>query len=196
MKKITLAGHRLDDTVTKVENVDRQLVEEYDVSIGQENVAVGLFRALLDATKQDGNISPMTFNQSAFKSSDVYQVKDEVAGQMKDYQTFKKEQAEARKIEQEMEELENRPWYEKAWDTTKTFTGEFTGYYDSIRASTGVDPVTGRKLSDAERIAAGAMAAAGFIPVVGWAGRAIKGGSALYENGQRTQCSGPCARCL
>ena len=180
-EKITLAGHRLDDTVTKVENVDRQLVEEYDVSIGQENVAVGLFRALLDATKQDGNISPMTFNQSAFKSSDVYQVKDEVAGQMKDYQTFKKEQAEARKIEQEMEELENRPWYEKAWDTTKTFTGEFTGYYDSIRASTGVDPVTGRKLSDAERIAAGAMAAAGFIPVVGWAGRGIKGGSALYK---------------
>jgi predicted ribonuclease toxin of YeeF-YezG toxin-antitoxin module len=100
---------------------------------------------------------------------------------MKDYQTFKKQQAEARKIEQEMEELENRPWYEKAWDTTKTFTGEFTGYYDSIRASTGVDPVTGRKLSDAERIAAGAMAAAGFIPVVGWAGRAIKGGSALYK---------------
>ncbi|MGN7395912.1 polymorphic toxin type 15 domain-containing protein [Peribacillus frigoritolerans] len=180
-EKITLAGHRLDDTVTKVENVDRQLVEEYDVSVGQENVAVGLFRALLDATKQDGNVSPMTFDQSAFKSSDVYQVKDEVAGQMKDYQTFKKQQAEARKIEQEMEELENRPWYEKAWDTTKTFTGEFTGYYDSIRASTGVDPVTGRKLSDAERIAAGAMAAAGFIPVVGWAGRAIKGGSALYK---------------
>ncbi|MEC0298440.1 T7SS effector LXG polymorphic toxin [Peribacillus frigoritolerans] len=180
-EKITLAGHRLDDTVTKVENVDRQLVEEYDVSVGQENVAVGLFRALLDATKQDGHVSPMTFDQSAFKSSEVYQVKDEVAGQMKDYQTFKKQQAEARKIEQEMEELENRPWYEKAWDTTKTFTGEFTGYYDSIRASTGVDPVTGRKLSDAERIAAGAMAAAGFIPVVGWAGRAIKGGSALYK---------------
>ncbi|MEY8732523.1 T7SS effector LXG polymorphic toxin [Peribacillus frigoritolerans] len=180
-EKITLAGHRLDDTVTKVENVDRQLVEEYDVSVGQENVAVGLFRALLDATKQDGHVSPMTFDQSAFKSSGVYQVKDEVAGQMKDYQTFKKQQAEARKIEQEMEELENRPWYEKAWDTTKTFTGEFTGYYDSIRASTGVDPVTGRKLSDAERIAAGAMAAAGFIPVVGWAGRAIKGGSALYK---------------
>ncbi|MED3759582.1 polymorphic toxin type 15 domain-containing protein [Peribacillus frigoritolerans] len=180
-EKITLAGHRLDDTVTKVENIDRQLVEEYDVSVGQENVAVGLFRALLDATKQDGNVSPMTFDQSAFKSSDLYQVKDEVAGQMKDYQTFKKQQAEARKIEQEMEELENRPWYEKAWDTTKTFTGEFTGYYDSIRASTGVDPVTGRKLSDAERIAAGAMAAAGFIPVVGWAGRAIKGGSALYK---------------
>ncbi|MFD4930759.1 T7SS effector LXG polymorphic toxin [Peribacillus butanolivorans] len=63
-EKITLAGQRLDDTMTKVENVDRQLVEEYDVSVGQENVAVGLFRALLDATKQDGSVSPMTFNQS------------------------------------------------------------------------------------------------------------------------------------
>ncbi|MFB7642540.1 pre-toxin TG domain-containing protein [Peribacillus butanolivorans] len=52
----------------------------------------------------------------------------------------------------------------------KTFTGEFTGYYHSIRASTGVYPVTGRKLSEAERIAA-----AGFILVIGWAGRAIKG---------------------
>ncbi|MFB7642541.1 T7SS effector LXG polymorphic toxin [Peribacillus butanolivorans] len=101
-EKITLAGQRLDDTMTKVENVDRQLVEEYDVSVGQENVAVGLFRALLDATKQDGNVSPMTFNQSAFKNSDVYQVKDEVAGQMKDYQTFKKQQAEAKEIEREM----------------------------------------------------------------------------------------------
>ncbi|MBK5501978.1 hypothetical protein JFU50_24845 [Peribacillus sp. TH14] len=59
-------------------------------------------------------------------------------------------------------------------------TWEFTGYYHSIRASTGVEPVTGRKLSEAERIAAGAMAAAGFIPVVGW-GRAIKGGSAIYK---------------
>ncbi|MFE0503901.1 T7SS effector LXG polymorphic toxin [Peribacillus butanolivorans] len=101
-EKITLAGQRLDDTMTKVENVDRQLVEEYDVSVGQENVAVGLFRALLDATKQDGNVSPMTFNQSAFKNSDVYQVKDEVAGQMKDYQTFKKQQAEAKEIEREI----------------------------------------------------------------------------------------------
>ena len=37
------------------------------------------------------------------------------------------------------------------------------------------------KLSEAERIAAGAMAAAGFIPIVGWAGRAVKGGSAIYK---------------
>ncbi|MFY4775059.1 pre-toxin TG domain-containing protein [Metabacillus sp. RGM 3146] len=49
-----------------------------------------------------------------------------------------------------------------------------------MRAITGVDPVTGRKLSAAERIAAGAMAAAGFIPVVGWAGRLAKGGKAIY----------------
>ncbi|MFE4894498.1 pre-toxin TG domain-containing protein [Peribacillus butanolivorans] len=46
---------------------------------------------------------------------------------------------------------------------------------------TRVDPITGRKLSEAERIAAGAMVAAGFIPVVGCTGRAINGGSAIYK---------------
>ena len=123
----------------------------------------------------------MNFNQSAFQASQAYQVKDEVAESMQGYRDFKKQEEEARKLEKEMEELENRPWYEKAWDTTKTFTGEITGYYDSVRATTGVDPVTGRELSEAERIAAGAMAAAGFIPIVGWAGRAVKGGSAIYK---------------
>ncbi|MET3320522.1 UNVERIFIED_ORG: putative ribonuclease toxin of YeeF-YezG toxin-antitoxin module [Peribacillus simplex] len=36
-------------------------------------------------------------------------------------------------------------------------------------------------MSEVERIVAGAMADAGFIPVVGWAGRAIKGGSVIYK---------------
>ncbi|MFD0048962.1 pre-toxin TG domain-containing protein [Actinomycetes bacterium NPDC127524] len=56
-----------------------------------------------------------------------------------------------------------------------------TGYYDFIRATEGVDPVTHEKLTTAQRAAAAAMAAAGFIPVVGWAGRAAKGGVAIYR---------------
>ncbi|MFS0813056.1 hypothetical protein [Peribacillus phoenicis] len=51
-------------------------------------------------------------------------------------------------------------------------------------------------MSDAERIAAGAMAAAGFIPVVGWAGRAIKGGSALYKTAKGLNAANHVARCL
>ncbi|MFJ7637950.1 T7SS effector LXG polymorphic toxin [Peribacillus sp. NPDC097225] len=180
-EKMEKAEKEKNDTIKKVHEVDNKLVEEYQVTEAQESVAISLFQALLEATSQDGTVSPMNFNQSAFQASQAYQVKDEVAENMQGYRDFKKQEEEARKLEQEMEELENRPWYEKAWDTTKTFTGEITGYYDSVRATTGVDPVTGRELSEAERIAAGAMAAAGFIPIVGWAGRAIKGGSAVYK---------------
>ncbi|MGE7602601.1 T7SS effector LXG polymorphic toxin [Peribacillus sp. NPDC097675] len=180
-EKMEKAEKEKNDTIKKVHEVDHKLVEEYQVTEAQESVAISLFQALLEATSQDGTVSPMNFNQSAFQASQAYQVKDEVAENMQGYRDFKKQEEEARKLEQEMEELENRPWYEKAWDTTKTFTGEITGYYDSVRATTGVDPVTGRKLSEAERIAAGAMAAAGFIPIVGWAGRAVKGGSAIYK---------------
>ncbi|WP_372496241.1 pre-toxin TG domain-containing protein [Metabacillus halosaccharovorans] len=57
--------------------------------------------------------------------------------------------------------------YEKAWDTVETFTGEATGYYDFLRAKDGVDPVTVEELSDGQRVAAGSMATAGFIPIVG-----------------------------
>nr|WP_282958540.1 pre-toxin TG domain-containing protein [Metabacillus idriensis] len=108
-------------------------------------------------------------------------MKKDIENSSKEYLSFKNDQAEARKQAKIAEELENRPWYEKLWDTTKTFTGEVSGYYDYKRATEGVDPVTGEKLTDAQRIAAGAMAAAGFIPVVGWAGRAAKGGSAVYK---------------
>ncbi|MEK1832165.1 polymorphic toxin type 15 domain-containing protein [Priestia megaterium] len=79
------------------------------------------------------------------------------------------------------EEEANKPWYEKTWDAVSTFTGEVSGYYDYRRAAEGVDPVTGEKLSTSQRVAAGAMAAAGFIPVVGWVGRAAKGGKAIYK---------------
>ena len=80
-----------------------------------------------------------------------------------------------------LEEQKQRPWYEKTWEGVKNFTGELTGYYDYIRASEGVDPVTGAELTTAQRVTAGAMAAAGFIPVVGWAGRIVKGGGAIYK---------------
>ncbi|WP_090990463.1 pre-toxin TG domain-containing protein [Bacillus sp. OV322] len=50
-----------------------------------------------------------------------------------------------------------------------------------MRATEGVDPRTHTKLTTAQRTAAGAMALAGFIPIVGWAGRAAKGGVAIYR---------------
>jgi hypothetical protein len=135
----------------------------------------------MEASRQGSNIQPIHFNAEAYKASDVYKLKDQAEKQTQEYLSFKDEQEKFREQLKRQEELENRPWYKKTWDGVKTFTGELTGYYDYIRASEGVDPVTGEKLTTGQRVAAGAMAAAGFIPVVGWAGRIVKGGDAIYK---------------
>lgn len=175
------AEKKRSDTVEKVNEFDQRLSEEYSISQNQEQHIYGLFAQLMEATRQGETISPLNFNAEAYQNSEVYKAIGQAKKDTSDYLTFKKQQKEDRRIAKEIEEMENRPFYEKAWDTVCTFTGEVTGYYDTQRAATGVDPVTGRKLSDAERVASGAMAAAGFVPFVGWAGRIGKGGSAIYK---------------
>ncbi|PLR66493.1 T7SS effector LXG polymorphic toxin [Bacillus sp. UMB0893] len=168
-------------TVDAVNQLDQALTEEYAISENDQSYLLGLFGQLLESSRQGSSITPINFNAKAYQNSEIYKMKKDIENSSKEYLAFKNDQAEARKQAKIAEELENRPWYEKAWDTTKTFTGEVSGYYDYKRATEGVDPVTGEKLTEAQRIAAGAMAAAGFIPVVGWAGRAVKGGSAIYK---------------
>lgn len=162
------------DTLKVINEVDQELIEEYNSSEGEEGYVIQLFSALLEATKQGYSITPINFNAEAFHASEAYQVKSEAEEITAGYLTYKKEEKEAR-------EIENRPWYEDLWEGTKTFAGEFSGYYDYVRATEGVDPVTGEKLSTTQRVTAGAMALAGFIPVVGWAGRAVKGGKGIYS---------------
>ncbi|WP_338787955.1 ribonuclease YeeF family protein [Metabacillus sp. FJAT-53654] len=169
------------DTADAVDQIDNDLKSEYILSEGDEQYVVALFQQLMEASRQGSNIQPIHFNAEAYKASDVYKLKEQAEQQTKEYLSFKDEQEKFREQLKRQEELENRPWYEKTWDGVKTFTGELTGYYDYIRASEGVDPVTGEKLTTGQRVAAGAMAAAGFIPVVGWAGRIVKGGGAIYK---------------
>ncbi|TDL77914.1 ribonuclease YeeF family protein [Peribacillus frigoritolerans] len=168
-------------TIDAVNQLDQALTEEYAISENDQSYLVGLFGQLLESSRQGSTITPINFDAKAYQNSEIYKMKKDIENSSKEYLSFKNDQAEARKQAKIAEELENRPWYEKLWDTTKTFTGEVSGYYDYKRATEGVDPITGEKLTDAQRIAAGAMAAAGFIPVVGWAGRAAKGGSAIYK---------------
>lgn len=175
------AEKKRSQTIEKVHTLDQQLSQEYAISQNQEQHIYGLFAQMMEATRQGEKISPLYFNSEAYHNSDVYKAIGQAEEETSKYLTIKKEQQESREIAKKMEEMENRPWYEKGWDMACTFTGEVTGYYDTIRASTGVDPVTGRKLSNAERIAAGGMAAAGFIPVIGWGGRIAKGGNAVFK---------------
>ncbi|TDL32777.1 hypothetical protein E2R51_08880 [Jeotgalibacillus sp. S-D1] len=169
------------DTVEAVEEYDHALVSEYSQSEESQMLIAGLFDAMMNATSQNGEIMPMSFNSQAFEASMPYQVKDEVQERSMDYIKYKQEQQDVREAQAKQAELDARSGLEKFWDGTKTFVGEFSGYYDSQRASTGIDPVTGKELSTAERIAAGGMAAAGYIPIVGWLGRGAKAGKAIYS---------------
>ena len=171
---MTDANKKRTDTLKVINEVDQELKEEYNSSEGEEGYVIQLFSALLEATKQGDSITPINFNAEAFYASEAYQVKSEAEEITAGYLTYKKEEKKAR-------EIENRPWYEDLWEGTKTFAGEFSGYYDYVRATEGVDPVTGEKLSTTQRVTAGALALAGFIPVVGWAGRVVKGGKGIYS---------------
>ena len=175
------AKKKRENTIKDVDALDQQLLEEYKLSENAEFHIGALFQQLLEATAQGNTISPINFDAQAYKASEAYQLTDEVQQYSDDYLSFKEEQEKIREELKKAEELENRPIYEKAWDTVKTFTGEATGYYDFLRAKDGVDPVTGEELTDGQRVAAGAMATAGFIPIVGWGGRLFKGGSAIYK---------------
>ncbi|MFH0346204.1 T7SS effector LXG polymorphic toxin [Bacillus vallismortis] len=172
------------DTITAVDELDESLTTEYQNLQSLDNAVLAKYTALMQATSKGKSASPIHYNKKAFTSSEVYKGAIEAEKQATSYIEAKEQQAEARRLQEKAEEEANKPWYEKTWDGICTFTGEVTGYYDTIRATEGYDPVTGEKLSTAERVTAGAMAAAGYIPVVGWAGRAFKGGKAIYKTGK------------
>ncbi|WHY24073.1 ribonuclease YeeF family protein [Bacillus velezensis] len=172
------------DTITAVDKLDESLTTEYQNLESLDNAVLSKYSVLMQATSNGKSASPMYYDKKAFHSNEVYKSVIDVEKQGTTYIDAKAQQAEARRLQEKAEEEANKPWYEKTWDGICTFTGEVSGYYDYKRATEGVDPVTGEKLSTAERVTAGAMAAAGFIPVVGWAGRAFKGGKAIYKTGK------------
>ncbi|QVL39185.1 ribonuclease YeeF family protein [Bacillus velezensis] len=172
------------DTITAVDTLDESLTAEYQNLESLDNAVLSKYSLLMQATSNGKSASPMYYDKKAFHSNEIYKSVMATEKQGTDYIDAKAQQAEARRLQEKAEEEANKPWYEKTWDGICNFTGEVTGYYDYKRAAEGVDPVTGEKLSTAERVTAGAMAAAGFIPVVGWAGRAFKGGKAIYKTGK------------
>ncbi|KIL51077.1 T7SS effector LXG polymorphic toxin [Jeotgalibacillus campisalis] len=175
------AKHSRLDTVEAVEEYDQSLTSEYELSEEGQIYLSGRFNELVNATMQGASIVPMSFNAASIEAGELYQVKDEVQQRSVDYITYKEEQQQVREAQAKQAELDARPWYEKAWDTGTVFVGEISGYYDSKRAATGIDPVTGEELTETQRATAAALAAAGFIPVVGWGGRLVKGGKAIYN---------------
>ena len=182
--KMSKAQTTRQNTIDAVNKLDESLKTEYTNLQALDSAVLGKYSGLMEATSHGKTASPMYFSLKSFHSSEIYKNTIEVENQAANYIEFKNEQAEARRLQEKQEEEANKPWYLKALDAAGTFVGEVSGYYDYKRAAEGVDPVTGEKLTDGQRVAAGAMAAAGFIPIVGWAGRAFKGGKAIYKTGK------------
>lgn len=182
--KMPKAQTTRQNTIDAVNQLDESLKTEYTNLQALDSAVLGKYSGLMEATSHGKTASPMYFSLKSFHSSEIYKNTIDVENQAANYIEFKNEQAEARRLQEKQEEEANKPWYLKALDAAGTFVGEVSGYYDYKRAADGVDPVTGEKLTDGQRVAAGAMAAAGFIPIVGWAGRAFKGGKAIYKTGK------------
>ena len=172
------------DTITAVEELDNQLSSEYGMLDSFYESVQFSVNGLEQMTSQGGSAYQLVFDANAYKNSEAYKTQQQIDKVASGYVERKVEQKQRIKAQKEAIEAEkqrqiqaNKPWYEKGLD----IAGELTGYYDYKRAVEGVDPVTHTKLSTTQRVTAGAMAAAGFIPFVGWAGRAVKGGSLVYK---------------
>ncbi|MCU7763797.1 T7SS effector LXG polymorphic toxin [Priestia megaterium] len=179
--KIEEAEKKRTDTIEAVNQLDAEWSKEYSEMDDFYTVVDTLVSGLELATSQGGSVYQLAFDEKAYHDSELYKVQTKLNDYATSYVDYNKQQEEVYELEKKQEEEANKPWYEKTWDAVSTFTGEVSGYYDYKRAAEGVDPVTGEKLSTSQCVAAGAMAAAGFIPVVGWVGRAAKGGKAIYK---------------
>jgi len=179
--KMGKAQETRQNTIDAVNKLDESLKTEYSNLEALDNAVLAKYSGLMEATSHGKNAAPMHFSLKSFYSSEIYKNTMEVEKQATNYIDFKNEQTEARRLQEKQEEEANKPWYLKALDAGGTFLGEISGYYDYKRAADGVDPITGEKLTDGQRIAAGGMAAAGYIPIIGWAGKIAKGGKAIYS---------------
>jgi toxin YxiD len=182
--ELSAAEKKRTETITAVEELDNQLSSEYEMlNSFYESVQFSV-NGLEQLTSQGGSAYQLTFDAKAYKHSEAYKTQQQidkgasgyVEGKAEQKQEIKERKA-AIEAERQRQIQANKPWYEKGLD----IAGELTGYYDYKRAVEGVDPVTHTKLSTTQRVTAGAMAAAGFIPFVGWAGRAVKGASVVYK---------------
>ncbi len=106
--QLAQAQKKRHSTIQAVESLDADLKTEYMFSENDEYYAVTLFQQLIEATRQGGNtISPIHFNAEAYKSSDVYKLKE----QANDYIAYKNKQEEARNLQAKVE-AEKKEWDE------------------------------------------------------------------------------------
>ncbi|MBD1381550.1 T7SS effector LXG polymorphic toxin [Metabacillus arenae] len=95
------------ETVEKVHDLDQKLKNEYAKSEKNQDSVNALSKALMNATRQGKNTSPLYFNIHAYQNSEAYKQKAEIDAKTKEYLIHKEEKAEKRRIEKLKIELEN-----------------------------------------------------------------------------------------
>jgi predicted ribonuclease toxin of YeeF-YezG toxin-antitoxin module len=189
-QELDAAEKKRAQTVLDVQDLDQNLTNEYRQVNEDLSYIASLYGELINATQQGADVQPMHFNTLAYHDSKIVHVQDEMKKETQNYLQYKQQQETVREMEKQRETEINRPWYQKAGSAVATFAGELSGYYDYLRAVEGIDPETGRKLSAGERVAAGAMAASTFIPIIGWGSRIAKGGTAIYKTARGMEAAG------
>ncbi|WP_046510906.1 T7SS effector LXG polymorphic toxin, partial [Bacillus sp. SA1-12] len=79
------------ETLSSLDNLDRELMSEYHLINGDEEYVTSLFRQLQQASSQGVQISPIHFNSKAYKASNVFQLKKDTEQQAKEYLSYKEE---------------------------------------------------------------------------------------------------------
>ncbi|WP_171005566.1 LXG domain-containing protein [Bacillus sp. E(2018)] len=116
-------------TVETVNAIDQQLTQEY---LGLQNLVEQvneLYSAMINATRQDENISPLYFNAEAYKTSSVFQMQSELKTQAAGYVKHKRSERMPSAMKQLSQEA-------KVY-TLKKEKGFFTEIWDNVQSGSG-----------------------------------------------------------
>ncbi|MBU5262206.1 T7SS effector LXG polymorphic toxin [Bacillus atrophaeus] len=94
-----------ENTVDKVNEIDSKLVEEYEKSQENQDYINAKNKALIDATGQGKNATPIHFNAQTYYDTKVFKQRDKIHKKTQEYLAVKKEEAEKYKIKELKEKL-------------------------------------------------------------------------------------------
>ncbi len=94
-----------ENTVDKVNEIDSKLVKEYEKSQENQDYIIAKNKALIDATGQGKNATPIHFNAQAYYDTKVFKQRDKIHKKTQEYLAVKKEEAEKHKIKELKEKL-------------------------------------------------------------------------------------------
>ncbi|MDA7025595.1 T7SS effector LXG polymorphic toxin [Bacillus sp. CLL-7-23] len=103
-EKLDVANKERESTIQAVNDLDTMLINEYATSETTQQMVMADYTALLDAIGIGESASQVSYDSKAYRSSETYQLKNEVHKNAESYIKLKIDQAEAQKIAKEQAE--------------------------------------------------------------------------------------------